>query len=309
MVNSGIISYIQRLGLEPFDPQHLGGEWDSSAFKQPQCSCTQITTTNTSVGMEGASQEIYRFTRCSFRRNRKRHMCVPLHTPLVPRSSHILFAATDSMPYVLHGLVAVHVRRGDYEGHCPLLASVGELWNSWNAFGIYSRDNATVPMHLDPEFKIDPQWFNTSYPHLPDSIFDAPYSTAYPHDMEGKVDPTTLTGKQLLYLHCWPRMDSIRDKLAAVRRAHPELETVYLMTNGEDQWVSGLIELLLEDGWRSVRSSKELVLSNVAQAVSQGVDMAVGNWAEVFVGNGVRKSTLNGGVCRADEMYGRRPIE
>ena len=259
--------------------------------------------------MEGASQEIYRLTRRPFRGNRKRHKCVPRTRPWC-QSSHIFFAATDSAPYVLHKLVAVHVRRGDYEGHCHFLASIWDLWNSWNAFGIYSRDNATAATHLDPEFKIDPHWVNVSYPHLPDSIFDAPYSTAYPHDTEGKVDPTTLAGKQLLYLHCWPRMDSIRDKLAAVRRAHPELENVYLMTNGEDQWVGGLIELLLEDGWRSVRSSKELVLSNVAQAVSQGVDMAVGNWAEVFVGNGVRKCILNGGVCRADEICGRRrPIE
>ena len=108
------------------------------------------------------------------------------------------------------------------------------------------------------------------------------------------MDPTNLTGEQLIYLHCWLRMDSIRDKLAAVRRAHPRLEDVYLMTNGEDRWVGGLIELLLEDGWKSVRSSKDLVLSSAAQAVSQGVDMAIGNWAEVYLGTGVRKCTLNG---------------
>jgi len=29
----GIFAYMQRLGLEPMDPQHLGGEWDFSAFK------------------------------------------------------------------------------------------------------------------------------------------------------------------------------------------------------------------------------------------------------------------------------------
>ena len=82
-------------------------------------------------------------------------------------------------------------------------------------------------------------------------------------------------------------MDGIRDKLAMVRRAHPALEDVYLMTNGEERWVGGLVELLLEDGWKNVRSSRDLVLSDAAQAVSQAVDMAVGNWAEVFVGNGV----------------------
>ena len=257
--------------------------------------------------MEDASQEVYRFIRRSFRKPPTRQKCVPLHTSSTPRSSRILFAGTDSAPYVLHKLVAVHVRRGDYEGHCKWLAGFRAFWTSWNAFGIYSRENATVPK----EFNVDPHWVNPSYPKLPDSMFDAPYSTAYPHDMEGKVDPTTLNGEQLAYLHCWLRMDSIRDKLAAVRRAHPGLEDVYLMTNGEDRWVGGLIELLLEDGWKSVRSTKDLVLSNAAQAVSQGVDMAVGNWAEVFIGTGVRKCTLNGGVCRTDETCGRRghPIE
>ncbi len=83
------------------------------------------------------------------------------------------------------------------------------------------------------------------------------------------------------------------------------------MTNGEDQWVGGLIELLLEDGWKSVRSTKELVLSDAAHAASPAVDMAIGNWAEVFIGNGVRKSTLNEGVRRTNEKCGRRarPIE
>jgi len=186
------------------------------------------------------------------------------------------------------------VRRGDYEGHCKMLASIKASWNSWNAFGIYSRDNATLPKGFDPtEFKIDAQWVNASYPKLPDSLFDSPYSRAYPHNAEGRVDPTTLTREQLAYLHCWLLLDDIRDKLAAVRRAHPALEDVYLMTNGEERWVGGLEELLLEDGWKNVRSSRDLVLGDAARAVSQGVDMAVGNWAEVFIGNGFSSMTSN----------------
>ena len=199
-------------------------------------------------------------------------------------------------------LVAVHVRRGDYEGHCKWLGTLKAVWNSWNALGTYSRDNATLPEGFDPkEFKLDARWVNASYPKLPDSLFDPPYSVARPHDAEGKVDPTTLTREDLTFLHCWLRMDGIRDKLAAVRRAHPGLENVYLMTNGGERWVGGLIELLLEDGWTSIRSSKELVLGDAALAVSQGVDMAVGHWAEVFVGNGVRRRPLNQYIPSTDE--------
>jgi hypothetical protein len=44
-------------------------------------------------------------------------------------------------------------------------------------------------------------------------------------------------------------------------------------------------------GWvEECRASRDLVLSDAARAVSQGVDMAVGNWAEVFIGNGVRSA-------------------
>lgn len=216
-------------------------------------------------------------------------------------------AAIESGPYVIPKLVAVHVRRGDYESHCKWLEYLKTPWNSWNSLGTYSRDNATLPKGFDPdEFKLDAPWVNASYPELPDSFFDGPYSTAYPHDAEGRVDPTTLTREELTFLHCWPRMDGIRDKLAAVRRAHPALEDVYLMTNGGDRWVGGLVELLLEDGWKSVRSSKELVLGDAALAVSQGVDMAVGTWAEVLVGNGVRQSPLNQDIPCTDETFGRR---
>ena len=199
--------------------------------------------------------------------------------------------------------MAVHVRRGDFGAHCKSLAENDIFWNSWNALGIYSRENATLPLpkglnnnqnqeeeEEEEEFKIDPRYVNASYPQLPDSIFDPPYSStaAHPHDAAGRVDPAILTREELWYLHCWPRLDGIRNKLAAVREVHPGLEDVYLMTNGEERWVGALIELLLEDGWKSVRASGDLVLSDAARAVSQGVDMAVGNWAEVFIGNGVR---------------------
>ena len=196
----------------------------------------------------------------------------------------------------------MHVRRGDFGPHCKLLAETNSFWNSWNALGIYSRDTTTLPKGLNPEeLTIDARYANASYPKLPDSIFDPPYSVAYSHDAEGKVDLATLTREQLWYLHCWPRLDGIRNKLAAVRRAHPGLEDVYLMTNGKDQWIGGLMELLLEDGWKSVRASMDLVLSDAARAVSQGVDMAIGHWAEVFVGNGVRKCTSNRGTLSTDE--------
>jgi hypothetical protein len=74
-------------------------------------------------------------------------------------------------------------------------------------------------------------------------------------------------------------MDGIKDKLAA---AHP---------GWEDRGDRGDRELVeLEDGCKSVRSSNELVLGDVARGVSQRVGLAVGVWAEVFIGNGLRNA-------------------
>ena len=186
----------------------------------------------------------------------------------------------------------MHVRRGDFGPYCKRLAEDNAFWNSWNALGLYSRDPTTLPKgRYSEEFTIDARYLNASYPKLPDSILDPPYSVTYLDAADGRVDLATLTREQLWYSHCWPRLGGIRNKLAAVRKAHAGLEDVYLMTNGEERWIGGLVELLLEDGWKSVRASKDLVLSDGARAVSQGVDMAIGHWAEVFVGNGVRNCT------------------
>ena len=94
-------------------------------------------------------------------------------------------------------------------------------------------------------------------------------------------------------LHCWPNVTPIINKLRDVRDLHPGLEEVYLMTNGKPSFVDDLKHLLYEDGWRSVRSGLDLKLTDAAAAVSQAVDMALANWAEVFVGNGVGLLSFN----------------
>jgi len=154
--------------------------------------------------------------------------------------------------------------------------------------GTYSTNDTKLPYGLDPEiYPIDPRFIDETFPALPDTLYSPPYSTSFPHNRHGRVNPADLSKEQLYILHCWPNLTAILDKLRDVRALHPGLEVVYLMTNGKPSFVDGLKHLLYEDGWRSVRSGLDLKLTDAAAAVSQAVDMALATWAEVFVGNGV----------------------
>jgi len=70
-----------------------------------------------------------------------------------------------------------------------------------------------------------------------------------------------------------------------------ELKDVFILTNGSENWIGALKELLKEDGWGDIKTSRDITLSEDGQAVNQAVDMAIANWAEAFLGNGV-------GLCR-----------
>lgn len=196
--------------------------------------------------------------------------------------------------FVVPKFVAVHIRRGDFETHCKTLSEEGFQFNSWNMLGTYSTNSSKPPYGLDPKiYPIDPRFINETFPALPDTLYSPPYSTSFPHDWHGRVDPAGLSKEQLYMLHCWPNVTPIINKLRDVRDLHPGLEEVYLMTNGKPSFVDDLKHLLYEDGWRSVRSGLDLKLTDAAAAVSQAVDMALANWAEVFVGNGVGLLSFN----------------
>jgi hypothetical protein len=197
----------------------------------------------------------------------------------------------NSTLFVIPKFVAVHIRRSDYKEHCTALSNDALQFNSWDMLGTYSTKDPKPPYGLDPNmYPIDPRFINETFPALPDTLYSPPYSTSFPHDRHGRVDPASLSREQLYKLHCWPNLTAIISKLRDVKDLHPALEEVYLMTNGTPEFVEGLKHLLYEAGWRRVRSSLDLKLTDAAVAVSQAVDMALATWAEVFVGNGVGRS-------------------
>ena len=47
---------------------------------------------------------------------------------------------------------------------------------------------------------------------------------------------------------CWPEIDAVVARLREVRRLHPGLERVFVLTNGSKDWVDALKEALLRNG-------------------------------------------------------------
>ncbi|KAJ7718968.1 hypothetical protein DFH07DRAFT_316960 [Mycena maculata] len=216
----------------------------------------------------------------------------PSLSPSLSRITTTPGAGNTSSPYPLaafsplrtsgppiDGLMALHVRRGDYADHCKNLAGWGVDYNAWNTFG-------------RPDMRATGR-----YPPLPDYL-----------SVPGGVERYDAS-----YRHCWPTAEQIVERVRAVRAVSESgesfpaqyLRAVYIATNGEAEWVNALAELLKRDGWETVSSSLDMGLAQDEFAVSQAVDMGVLTSAETFIGVGF--SSLTSNVVQLRLGGGRHP--
>ncbi|KAJ7676554.1 hypothetical protein DFH06DRAFT_1428091 [Mycena polygramma] len=157
-------------------------------------------------------------------------------------------------------MLALHVRRGDFKGHCRYLAGFTADFFSWNQF-----------------------------PFLQDRFArDAPGSTerlaerCWP-DIAAYVSKTS---------------EARRDYLAHVaamnmtQSAASTLDVMYILTNERSTWIEDLKTALRLEGW-SVATSQDMILSTQQTDVSMAVDMEIARRAAVFVGNGWSSLTSN----------------
>ncbi|KAL5526206.1 hypothetical protein ACEPAG_7545 [Sanghuangporus baumii] len=179
----------------------------------------------------------------------------PLVTSGVARNLPLLTSTpAPVLPDVIEGLVAVHLRRGDYIRHCPRLARWGATYMGFNQF-----------------------------PELPDRFSPPDFGSLQ-----------SLDGREKYYLqHCWPEIDDIVKKLHDVREERPDLQRVYVLTNGWGWWVDRLREALAKDGWADLKSSLDLQVDSEQKYVEMAIDMAIAERAEVFVGNGFSSLSSN----------------
>ncbi|KIY64478.1 hypothetical protein CYLTODRAFT_358404 [Cylindrobasidium torrendii FP15055 ss-10] len=148
-------------------------------------------------------------------------------------------------------IIAVHLRRGDYEGHCTHLANYGANFYGWNQL-----------------------------PSLPDPL--APPSPG-------------VSREDMAYERCFPDVNTVVRKAHQARDEHSGyVDVLYILTNEKGKWLDRLIEGLREDGWATIRTSKELVLETIEQKeVAMAVDMDIARRAAIFVGNGWSSFTSN----------------
>jgi GDP-fucose protein O-fucosyltransferase len=193
----------------------------------------------------------------------------PLITAALALNAHIIHPALSSatpsdftpssVPAPLSGLLALHIRRGDYLEHCNFIANWSASFMGFNEF-----------------------------PELPDR-FSPPAVNS-----RGNA---SLEEHARYRAHCFPEIEQIVARVHEVRASllpTTTLTRVYVLTNGPPQWLRKLKRALQEDArrrrvdeWKSIGTSRDLRLTVEQRHNSHAVDMAIGQRAEVFLGTGV----------------------
>jgi len=165
-------------------------------------------------------------------------------------------SSPDGNPYpIIKGLLVMHIRRGDFEQHCKSLAEWNMTFTAFNQIeGI--TDRFTIP----------------------------------PRGPKGHL---TNEGARAYQKACYPTMqDIVRRVGEIVSGSRGRLKNIYIMTNGKREWVMRLKEEFLAAGhWDNIASSRDLELNDEQRYVAQAADMLIGQRADVFIGNGVRRIT------------------
>ncbi|EJD55677.1 hypothetical protein AURDEDRAFT_179387 [Auricularia subglabra TFB-10046 SS5] len=155
-------------------------------------------------------------------------------------------------------VIALHIRRGDYEGHCWALAGFALPYASWN-----------VLSGLPDRFK-------------PDKSTEDAKKAAIPHCLP---DAKTIAARVAA---------ANKDYIVARGVKADKLEYIYIMTNAKEDFLSEVRKELESVGFPHVITAKDLKLNEMENYANMIVDMEIGIRAALFIGNGF--STLTSTV-------------
>ena len=153
------------------------------------------------------------------------------------------------------GLLALHVRRGDFEAHCPTL----RRWNT--RFSGLNTQPGTIDRDLD-----------------------------FAKNEDGS---STQRSTDAFQRACYPSTNQIVERVRQIRMTEEGkgLRNIFIMTNGSPEWIEELKEALMKDyRWKQISSSLEMLVTWEQKFTAQAVDMMIGQRADVFIGNGVSAS-------------------
>ncbi|KAL0064325.1 hypothetical protein AAF712_008771 [Marasmius tenuissimus] len=188
------------------------------------------------------------------------------------KSSNAAASTWPRNPY--SRVMAVHIRRGDFEEACHRLAYYNSTFYSWNLLPDLP-DHFRVPAGM--------KWDSPEY-------------------------------KEFYQVRCYPEVDLIVKKILDsrddyIKSLHGEevvLDTMYLLTNAKGDWLAGLKERLKSQGWNSIVTSKDLILNAEQMDANMAVDMDLARRAAVFIGNGWSSFTSN--IVHRRLVDGKKPI-
>ncbi|KZV76433.1 hypothetical protein PENSPDRAFT_747623 [Peniophora sp. CONT] len=197
-----------------------------------------------------------------------------LVTSIVTQNGALVYPAIDlhdaSQRTELKGLLALHLRRGDFKDHCEHLAKWRFEYNAFNA-----------------------------QPDFPDQL------QAPPGGGGGSYTDETLGW----YIdHCFPDIPRIvkrvQNFLAEAKGQGRTLDRLYILTNGEREWIKELREELRKAGdWNSIATSRDLDIDWEQEFVKQAADMLIATRAEVFVGNAWSSLSSNVNLLRIAQNH------
>lgn len=188
---------------------------------------------------------------------------VERNTPLITGSSPPSFPSPSPKTNAYTKTLAIHLRRDDFQDHCTQLARFGTGYNGWNLL-----------------------------PRLPDK-YRRP-------DMD-LLNPQNQAHLREFMSHCWPDIDKIVKQVRKVKKQYESsklgvLDTVYILTNGDREWVAHLKDSLLKArlGFERVSSSLDInLITPPEKRAAQAVDMEMGVRSAVLIGNGFSSMTAN----------------
>lgn len=102
------------------------------------------------------------------------------------------------------------------------------------------------------------------------------------------ADMVEATRLGLYRAKCLPDVKAIIARARRMRKNHPLLRSIYLLTDAPDDWTEEVRRWLASDAWDKVFVGRTDVYPNFQdREVGPAVDMEVARRAGVFVGNGV----------------------
>ncbi|PPQ74129.1 hypothetical protein CVT24_012841 [Panaeolus cyanescens] len=226
-----------------------------------------------------------------------------------PAEMSITRTMSPLAPGPVPGLVAIHLRRGDYKSHCSYLARHEATYMGFNQFdGALDRFEPWGDDAGDDDVPGNPH--TRGHPGINDhSDVDSNYARSdYDDDDDDKdTDDIRKAMVQHYMRHCLPSIPRIVKRLRRIRADHASmidsssssshpLTHLYILSNAWPSYLSSLRDALKGDGWTDVWSTADFEgnLNKKEKGVGVAIDMALAaEKAEVFVGNGFSSLSSN----------------